>query len=52
MYLMRRSLLEVLSRVEIPFAICDKCSCRTKGALVAQKKDIHFGKQRINVIII
>ena len=27
---MRRSLLEVLSRFEISFALCDNCSCRTK----------------------
>ena len=40
--LLRRSLLEVLSRVEIPFAICDKYSCRMEGALVAQIKDIHY----------
>ena len=54
--LMRHSLLEVLSRVEIQFAICDKYSCRKKGALVAQINDLHFGKQRIlakiNVITI
>ena len=50
------SLPEILSRSEIPFAICDKCSCRTKRALIAQINDIHFGKQRIlskiNVITI
>ena len=40
---MWRSLVKILSRV----AIFDECSCRTKGALVAQIKDIHFGKQRI-----
>ena len=55
--LMRRSLFEVLSRFEIPFAICDKCFCRTKGALVAQINDLHLWEnnvylQRIHVITI
>ena len=29
-YLVRLSLLEILSRSEIPYALCDNCSCRTK----------------------
>ena len=40
----RLSLLEILSRSEIPYTICDNCFLSNEGALVAKINDLNFWK--------